>query len=143
MKTMTRVLCVMLVAVMLTITLVSCGNAFNKIKKNFEAAGYEYLSEDSQGNSTAKAIAGELAGGNFNCKVHFFKGEGWLIFDKYCMVLEFESDKALQKAFSEEGSSTLKGLISDIQNSDMVRDNCVLIPLSLTKAKEMKEIFNK
>ncbi len=142
MKTMMRVLCVALVATMLLVTLVSCGSAFNKIKKNFESEGYTYISEDSEGNSTAQAIAGELEGGEFNCTFHFFKTDG-LIFDKYCMILEFESDKALKKAFDEDGSATLKGLISDIQESDMVRDNCVIIPLSLTEAKEMVEIFNK
>ena len=142
MKMTMRVISVLLVAVMLLATLVSCGSTFNKIKKNFEAEGYVYLSEDSDGNSTAKAIAGELAGGNFNCTIHFFKKDA-LLLDKYCMVLEFESDKALKEAFSENGSETLKGVVSDIQNSKLVRDNCVLVPLSILEAQSMTEIFNK
>lgn len=142
MKTMTRVIAVSLLAVMLLLTLVSCGSAFGKIKKNFEDAEYTYVSEDDDGNSTAKAIAGELEGGEFNCTFHFFKKDG-LIFDKYCMVLEFESDKELKKALEDDGSSTLKGIISDIQESKLVRDNCVLIPLSLTEYNDMIEIFNK
>ena len=142
MKTMTRVIAVSLVAVMLLLTLVACGSVFGKVKKNFEDAGYTYVSEDEDGNSTAKAIAGEQEGGEFNCTFHFFKKDG-LLLDKYCMILEFESDKELQKAMEEDGSATLKGLISDIQESNLVRDNCVLIPLSLTEYNDMIEIFNQ
>ena len=142
MKTMTRVIAVSLVAVMLLLTLVACGSVFGKVKKNFEDAGYTYVSEDEDGNSTAKAIAGELEGGEFNCTFHFFKKDG-LLLDKYCMILEFESDKALKDAFSEDGSATLKGLVNDIQESNWVRDNCVIIPLSITEGPEMIEIFNQ
>jgi hypothetical protein len=59
------------------------------------------------------------------------------------MILEFKSDKELAKAFAEDGSETLKGMIKDAQNSEYVRDNCVLIALTITQQDEMKEIFNK
>ena len=145
MKTMTRVLCVALVAVMLLATLVSCGSAFGKIKKNFEDAGYTYVSENADGDSTAKTITAELKEGNIDCSVHVFKGEGKGMFGAsvYAMVLEFSSDKELKKAFSEEGSETLKGMIKDMQESEYVRDNCVLVALTLTQRDEMKGIFNK
>ena len=143
MKKMTKWLALALVAVMLLTTLVSCGSSFGKIKKNFEDAGYTYISESD--NGTAKTIAAELEEGNLECTVHFFKGEGkgLLGVDVFAMVLEFKSDKELAKAFEENGSATLKGLIKDAQESEYVRDNCVLVALTLTQQDEMKEIFNK
>jgi major membrane immunogen (membrane-anchored lipoprotein) len=143
MKKMTKLLAVALVAVMLLTTLVSCGSAFGKIKKNFEKAGYTYVSEDADGNSMAKTITAELEDGNLDCTVHVFKGEGAFGVPVYAMVLEFKSDKELAKAFAEEGSETLKGLIKDAQNSEYVRDNCVLVALTITQQDEMKGIFNQ
>jgi hypothetical protein len=143
MKKMTKLLAVALVAIMLLTTLVSCGSAFGKIKKNFEKAGYTYVSEDADGNSMAKTITAELEEGNLDCTVHVFKGEGAFGVPVYAMVLEFESDKELAKAFAEEGSETLKGLIKDAQNSEYVRDNCVLVALTITQQDEMKGIFNQ
>ena len=143
MKKMTKLLALALVAVMLLTTLVSCGSSFGKIKKNFEDAGYTYISEND--DSKAKTIAAELEEGNLECTVHFFKGDGkgLLGVDVFAMVLEFKSDKELAKAFAEDGSETLKGMIKDAQNSEYVRDNCVLIALTITQQDEMKEIFNK
>jgi major membrane immunogen (membrane-anchored lipoprotein) len=143
MKKMTKLLAVALVAIMLLTTLVSCGSAFGKIKKNFEKAGYTYVSEDADGNSMAKTITAELEDGNLDCTVHVFKGEGAFGVPVYAMVLEFKSDKELAKAFAEEGSETLKGLIKDAQNSEYVRDNCVLVALTITQQDEMKGIFNQ
>ena len=143
MKKMTKLLAVALVAIMLLTTLVSCGSAFGKIRKNFEKAGYTYVSEDADGNSMAKTITAELEDGNLDCTVHVFKGEGAFGVPVYAMVLEFKSDKELAKAFAEEGSETLKGLIKDAQNSEYVRDNCVLVALTITQKDEMKGIFNQ
>ena len=141
MKKMTKWLALALVAVMLLTTLVSCGSSFGKIKKNFEDAGYTYVTDNEDG--TAKTITAELEEGNLDCTVHFFKGEGAFNIPVYAMVLEFKSDKELAKAFSEEGSETLKGMIKDAQNSEYVRDNCVLVALTITQQDEMKGIFNK
>ena len=150
MMKLTKWIALTLVALMLLTTLVSCGSTFGTIKRNFEKADYTYVSEDEDGNSTARAISAELEKGEFNCKIHFFKTKTEagafglsLSVPSYCMVLEFSSDKELKKALDEEGSATLKGMIKDAQESDMVRGNCVLIPLSLTKGEEMVEIFNK
>ena len=141
-----------LVALTLLCSLVSCGSTFGKIRRNFDGAGYIYVNTDEQGNSTAQAIKAEMERGALECKIHFFKTQtetgafGLSVsVPSYCMVLEFSSDKELEKALSEEqgGSATLSGMIEDAQKSEYVRDNCVLIPLSLTKATEMIEIFNK
>ena len=144
MKKMTKWLALALVAVMLLTTLVSCGSSFGKIKKNFEDAGYTYRSDNE--DNTAKTITAELEEGNLDCTVHFFKGEVKVLLADvpvYAMILEFKSDKELAKAFEENGSETLKGMIKDAQNSEYVRDNCVLVALTFTQQDEMKEIFNK
>lgn len=144
MKKMTKWLALALVAVMLLTTLVSCGSSFGKIKKNFEDAGYTYVTDNEDG--TAKTITAELEEGNLDCTVHFFKGEVKVLLADvpvYAMILEFKSDKELAKAFEENGSETLKGMIKDAQNSEYVRDNCVLVALTFTQQDEMKEIFNK
>ena len=147
MKKMTKLLALAMVAVMLLTTLVSCGSSFNKIKKNFEGAGYTYVSQNESGDTMAKSITTELEKGELSCTVHFFKKElKSMIVDitVYCMVLEFKSDKELAKAFAEDGSETLKGMIKDAQESEYVRGNCVLVPLALGDRKdEMIEIFNK
>jgi uncharacterized lipoprotein YehR (DUF1307 family) len=143
MKTMTKLTSLVLVAVMLLVSLVSCGSSFNKIKKNFEDAGYTYMSENADGDKTAKTITAELEEGNLDCTVHVFKGEGAFNIPVYAMILEFKSDKELAKALSEDGSETLKGMIKDAQESEYVRDNCILVALTITQQDEMKEIFNK
>ncbi len=141
MKTMTKLMALALVTVMLLTCLVSCGSTFNKIKKNFESAGYTYVTDGE--DDTAKTITTELEKGNIDCTVHFFRTEGAFGASVYAIVLEFKSDKELKKAFEENGSATLKGLVKDAQESEYVRDNCVLVALTLTKQAEMKEIFNK
>ena len=152
MKTVLKLTAVMLVAVTMLCLLVSCGSAFGKIKRNFEGAGYTYVNTDEEGNSTAQAIKAELDKGELECKIHFFKTKTEagafgvsVSVPSYCMVLEFSSDKELQKALSDEqgGSATLNGMIKDAQQSEYIRDNCVLVPLSWSKATEMIEIFNK
>lgn len=142
MKFATRLMAVLLLAVMV-LSLVSCGSTFGTIKKNFTDAGYEYV--ESSDDSQAKTITAELEKGNLSCTVHFFKTKDALVgaLDVYCMVLEFSSDKDLEKALSEDGSATLRGMIKDAQESEYVRGNCILVPLSLTKADDMKKTFNK
>ena len=53
----------------------------------------------------------------------------------------YQSDKDLQKALAED--EAVKSYIDEAQQSKFVRGNCILIPLSLAKAEEMIETFNK
>jgi len=149
MKTCKRILAACLV-VSLVFLLASCGT-FSKIKKNFTDAGYTYVekSDDAKAKD-ANTIAAQLEKGEISCTLHIFKKEIISIGDetgyKYAFVLEFKSDAELQKAFEENGSETLKGLIKDAQNSDYVNGNCILIPNildDLLTGKEQVEIFNK
>ena len=146
MKNCKRIFAACLV-VSLVFLLASCGT-FSKIKKNFTDAGYTYVesSDDDDDAKTANTIAAQLEEGEISCTLHMFKKEvvsvGSLTTYKWAFVLEFKSDAELQKAFEENGSATLKGLITDAQNSDYVNGNCILLP-SILDNSEKVEIFNK
>jgi hypothetical protein len=58
---------------------------------------------------------------------------------KTVVVLEFESDDDLTKAIAEDGSETLKGLLKDVQKSEYVNGNCLLVTIDPTA----KEIFSR
>ena len=145
MKTCKRIFAACLV-VSIVFLLASCGT-FSKIKKNFTDAGYTYVeSSDDDDAKTANTIAAQLEEGEISCTLHIFKKElvsvGSATTYKWAFVLEFKSDAELQKAFEENGSATLKGRITDAQNSDYVNGNCILLP-SILDNSEKVEIFNK
>ena len=138
MKKFVRLIALALVAVM-ALSLVACGSSFGKIKSNFEKNGYTYV-EDANSEEKSKMITAELENGDITCTPHLFKTDGFVGFDVYALVLEFGSDKDMQKAMDE--SETIKGIIKDAQKSELVNGNCLLVPISLTKADEMIKIFN-
>lgn len=141
MKKTIRVLCVALLA-MMVLSLVACSN-FPAIKRNFEKAGYTYvdLSSGEDGAKQAATITADLEKGNISCTAHLFKTEGALLpVPVYALVLEFNSDKDMQKALSD--SETLKGFVKDAQDSRYINGTCLLVPLSLTKADDMIKVFN-
>jgi len=135
MKKTLRFLAFVLVAVMMVTVFASC-SSFNAIKKNFEEAGYELKEADDESNK----IVASLEEGEISVTAYRFVKEGTVL-NYNALVLEFGSDKEMQKALSENES--IKAYIKDAQDSKFVRGNCVLIPLSLIKAEEMLETFNK
>lgn len=143
-KKIFKLLTLMLVGVMLVTTLASC-SSYGKIKSNFKSEGYIEL--ESEDNSTAKTITAELEKGNISCTVHFLQrksADDASALDKLAdagttvIILEFSSDKEIVEAVKESG--TLSEIIGDLQKSEYVRDNCVLISLLNPNAKD---IFNK
>lgn len=141
MKKTLRFLAFALIAVMMLTVLASC-SSFNAIKKNFEEAGYTLKDADDKTNK----IVASLDEGDISVTAYRFVKEGEGIvgalgLDYNALVLEFGSDADLQKAISE--NETVKGYIKDAQESQLVRGNCVLIPLSIEKLNEMLEVFNK
>ena len=128
-KVWIRIVTLALVAVMLMTMLVSCTSTFNTIKENFVEAGYTYVTQDNEGNATAKTITAELKEGDLDCIVHFFKKPVLWKISVYCMVLEFKTDKELTRALASDKMNTLRGIMEDLQDSALVRDNCILIPL--------------
>mgnify|MGYP002520514467 CR=1 FL=1 len=138
MKKFARIIAVALLVVM-ALSLVSCSSSFGSIKSNFEKHGYTYV-KDADSESTSKTITAELEQGDISCTPHLFKTDGFLGVDVYALVLEFGSDKDMQAAMEE--SATIQGLVKDAQESQLVNGNCLLIPISLTKADDMIKIFN-
>lgn len=139
MKHMIKVVALLLVLVSV-FSLVSC-SSYSRVEKNFKNAGYEVV--DTSDDSSVKSITAELEKGEIKFTMHLFKksGAGLLGADVYAAVIEFASDAEFDKAFGEDGSATLKGLITDAQKSDYVNGTCVLIPLSITNLSEQKKIF--
>ena len=135
MKKTVKIVSMALLLVAVMVMLVSC-SSFNKIKGNFEDAGYALV----ENNDEANTITAELEEGNISCTAHLFEKKGDLL-TYNALVLEFKSDEDLNKALSE--SETLKGLVKDLQDSKLVNGNCLLVPLSLLKAEEMIDIFKK
>lgn len=147
MKTFKRIFAAVL-ALSMVFLFVSCGS-FSKIKKNFVDAGYEYVktSGDDEDSKRANTIVAQLEEGEISCTLHTFRKElaEVPVIGKtytYAFVLEFKSNAELMKAFDENGSETLKGLIKDAQNSKYVNDNCILI-IPVLNHDEKVEIFNK
>lgn len=158
MKKFARMIAVALLVVM-ALSLVSCSSSFGSIKSNFEKNGYVYV-EDDDGNGIFDAFTADFEEGESSCTLHVFKAEekeqsgdksslGSLIGSAidsfvnavdYCGVIEFKSDKDMQKALAD--NETLKGLIADAQDSDLVNGNCILIT-GLINIEEKIEIFNK
>lgn len=138
-KTLFRVLTLALVSVMLVCMLASCGNAYGKIEKNFKDAGYTVKSVED--NDTGKTLTAAFEEMEISATVHVFTKDV-----NVAIVVEFEAEGDLDKAMENE---TLKGLIKDVQKSDIVRDECLLIPVTLNivdikgQINAMIEIFNK
>lgn len=110
-------------------TLVGCSN-FNGIKDDFIDAGYTY---DEEANQDIQDLITEFEEKNITVTPHLFKKTLNL-----AIILEFKSIKEMNEQISE--SETLKGLLKDIQKSDFVRGNCLLIPIGIN-ANEMIDIF--
>ena len=117
----------------LVLTLAGCSN-FSSVKKAMEKDGWSYV-ENGEEDKESTTITAELEEGNISCTLHTFKKPGTILI-QYVFIIEFASDKDLDKAFAEGGSETLKGLIKDAQNSDYVNGTCVLIPTPIKEAVE-------
>ncbi len=139
MKNLRRLLCLALIIVTL-FALVSC-STFKQVKNNFEKNGYTYIELDED-NSYVKSIKAELESGEISFNFHLFSKNGELI-PKLALIIEFDTDKDLEKAIAENGSETLRGFLKDAQKSDFVNGNCLLFPLSFTELEAMKDIFKK
>lgn len=136
--------CVMLVT--LVLSLASC-SAYGKIEKNFTAEGYEVVNtKDEEGNDALSFIGDFEEDGEVSCTVHILKKS----LTTYAIILEFGADADAQKKLDELLTDEDMANISDVDDeSKLIRDNCILIPLSLNifnaeaEVKEMVNLFNK
>ena len=126
MKLFKKILLVFTVT-LFTLGLTACSK-FGSVKNAFEKAGWEYA-ENEDGGSIVKGIVADLENGELTINVHVFK-YGF----STATVIEFGSDKELKEAMNK--SETLKGFLKDIQESDYVNGNCILLTLN-SKALEI------
>ncbi len=117
--------CTLLVASLL---LLLCGcSSYTGIRTAFEDAGY--IENESLGAYQQEVAA--AIGSDFDdvCTVHLFTraatGLGDIGQMAVALILEFHSTDEMNRQI--EASETLKGLIKDVQTSDYVSGNCVLL----------------
>ena len=141
MKRTLKITALVLVLATLAILLVSCGTSFGGIRANFEKHNYELKSSEP-----GKI---EYDGKVLNYTVHTFQvktDSSGNIFDDFiggltglastAVVWEFSSNADLNAAL--EQNDTLKGLLSDAQQSDFVNGNCVLLTINPDAIKLFK-----
>lgn len=105
----------------------------NSIQKQFEEEGY---TSSEQVSSLYEQAISELEEEDILVKPHLFTKDL-----KMAIVFEFRSTKELNEAL--ENNETLQGFVLDMQKTDYVNGNCVLIPIALTSdaINEIIDIF--
>ena len=141
MKNTLKITALALVLVTVLCLLVSCASTFGGIKANFERNNYELKSTES-GKLTAEGKELTYSIHTFQLKKsesgNFWEDLGSSVGSALstAIVWEFGSNADLTAALSE--SETLKGLMKDAQQSDLVNGNCVLLTINPDAIKLFK-----
>lgn len=125
MKRKVTLLTVLMLTLSMLFALTAC-SSYGSIKKAYEDAGYtESESVQEYQDKIVEALGEENENYENSCTAHLFvKTEG--LFDSgVALVLEFHSTKALEEM--TENSATFKGVYEDLQKSDWVKENCILL----------------
>lgn len=146
MKKTTRILTFILLAVLCLVTLTSCGK-YNALRKAFEKEGYE---ENQTVEGVAADIKKEIEKDEVTVNVHILTNTSATL-KPSVMIIEFKATEDLVNAYKD--SSTMQGLVKDVQNSEDVKavyqslvdaghakGNCLCIPLSLVYYKDITDI---
>lgn len=117
---------------MLIATLCAC-STYDSVKSEYESNGW---TENENCVKLQETLLKNALGEDYaqTCKIHALAKNGSIL--NYVVILEFKSTDEMNKKIDE--SATLKGMIKDVQNSDLVNKNCVLL-FSMTN--EGREIF--
>lgn len=117
---------------MLIATLCAC-STYDSVKSEYESNGW---TENENCVKLQETLLKNALGEDYaqTCKIHALAKDGSIL--NYVVILEFKSTDEMNKKIDE--SATLKGMIKDVQNSDLVNKNCVLL-FSMTN--EGREIF--
>lgn len=117
---------------MLIATLCAC-STYDSVKSEYESNGW---TENENCVKLQETLLKNALGEDYaqTCKIHALAKTGSIL--NYVVILEFKSTDEMNKKIDE--SATLKGMIKDVQNSDLVNKNCVLL-FSMTN--EGREIF--
>ena len=117
---------------MLIATLCAC-STYGSVKSKYESNGW---TENEDCVKLQETLLKNALGEDYaqTCKIHALAKNGSIL--NYVIILEFNSTDDMNKQIDE--SETLKGMIKDVQNSDFVNKNCILL-FSMTN--EGREIF--
>ena len=117
---------------MLIATLCAC-STYGSVKSKYESNGW---TENEDCVKLQETLLKNALGEDYaqTCKIHALAKNGSIL--NYVIILEFNSTDDMNKKIDE--SDTLKGMIKDVQNSDFVNKNCILL-FSMTN--EGREIF--
>ena len=117
---------------MLIATLCAC-STYGSVKSKYESNGW---TENEDCVKLQETLLKNALGEDYaqTCKIQKKKKNGSIL--NYVIILEFNSTDDMNKKIDE--SETLKGMIKDVQNSDFVNKNCILL-FSMTN--EGREIF--
>ena len=117
---------------MLIATLCAC-STYGSVKSKYESNGW---TENEDCVKLQETLLKNALGEDYaqTSKIHALAKNGSIL--NYVIILEFNSTDDMNKKIDE--SETLKGMIKDVQNSDFVNKNCILL-FSMTN--EGREIF--
>ena len=117
---------------MLIATLCAC-STYGSVKNEYESNCW---TENEDCVKLQETLLKNALGEDYaqTCKIHALAKNGSIL--NYVIILEFNSTDDMNKKIDE--SETLKGMIKDVQNSDFVNKNCILL-FSMTN--EGREIF--
>ena len=141
---------VMLVSVMLTFS--ACGSAYSGIEKNFVNAGFAVVdTSDSDGKNYLSFVT-DLEEGEISCTIHVLK-KGKLLENnlQYAVIAEYEADQDAREALDEYLEGGLSSTLGDLDESKIVKGNCLLIPINANldfmnaedNIEKMIELFNQ
>lgn len=144
MKKSLKVLSLVLVLVMAVLSLTSCSK-YNALKSAFEKEGYE---ENTDLESMSQSIKEEMEKDDLAVNLHLLTKKGTL---SSALIVEFKSTEDMKKAYDD--SATIRGFIEDVSSNEDAKEfqkaledtgyakgNCLVLPLTLTRAKEIRDI---
>lgn len=137
---------ILLIIIMLTAFLTSCGSKFSAVRRSFEDYGFEYTFVASE-YELAQTIRRELDESGCEYEIHYFTYTPSASADsaeKACVaVIEFADENQVESVFTSSASNTLKYLIDDYKSSDYVFGNCVLVVLTAGSVSDIAGIFSE
>ncbi|HBJ18723.1 MAG TPA: hypothetical protein DDY70_03120 [Clostridiales bacterium] len=144
MKKSLKVLSLVRVLVMAVLSLASCSK-YNALKSAFEKEGYE---ENADLESMSQSIKEEMEKDDLAVNLHLLTKKGTL---SSALIVEFKSTEDMKKAYDD--SATIRGFIEDVSSNEDAKEfqkaledtgyakgNCLVLPLTLTRAKEIRDI---
>ncbi|MBQ8350430.1 MAG: hypothetical protein IJY20_00090 [Clostridia bacterium] len=140
----------MLVSAMLTLT--ACGSAYPGIEKNFVDAGFKVVDTTDEDGKNYLSFIKTLEEGEISCTIHVLK-KGSLLKNNllFAVIAEYDADKDAAAALDEYLDGGLASTLKDLDESKIVKGNCLLIPINanmdIVNAEEnienMIELFNQ